>query len=108
MRKFIFGILVLALLVAVVPVAEANQVNLRIINNTGYTWTALYVSPATSSGWGSDRASRLVHNGQDYTVRVQNGVTYDIRAVDTDGDTYTTRTTPNGNWRITIEFRHMD
>ena len=108
-RKVSVLLFVAALVFAFAGCSEAANVNLRIINDTGYTVYKLYVSPASSSGWGSDRlGSSVLMNGEDFTVRVQDGTRYDVRLEDEDGDTYTKQVRPNGNWRVTFTISDLD
>ena len=110
MRKIIYGILVLALLVAVMP-AEAANVNMQIINNTGYRGYYLYVKPSSSSSWGPDRLGNdTLASGSSINLTVENNRPYDVRLVDEDGDSYTysMRRSYSGNFRVTIEFSYMD
>ena len=103
MRKIILRIIVLALLVTVaglsgslITPAEGATVPLEIWNNTGHTATELYVSMINASDWGSNRLPRNLPSGQRIRVNLRPGLRYDIRLVDTDGDTYTFRmTTPH-------------
>ena len=110
MRKIILGLLVLGLLFAALP-AEANNVELRILNETGYTWTELYVSPTTSDNWGNNLLSGTVTGDQMFVTNVRSGAAYDIMAVDTDGDCYVTRTSQiptNYTWfRIEVRMEHI-
>ena len=111
MRKSIFGLLVLLLLFTAAS-AQAQQVNLRIVNNTGYTIWYLYVSPSSSGSWGSDLLGNTVlPSGSEFNLTVQNGVSYDIRLIDEDGDSYTKynrRSSGSGNWYDTFTLSDID
>ena len=109
MKKIIgIGILVSMLLVTAV---SAEAVTARIINNTGYTIYYLYVSRSDSGDWGPDRlGSSVLNSGEDFRVDVQPGL-YDIRLVDSDGDSYTlmNRGRSDGqNWYIEFNMSHID
>ena len=110
MKKIIFGILVLMLLVTSVP-AEAANITVR--NRTGYTGHYLYISPTGSNQWGQDLlGSNVLLNGYEYTVSGQSGARYDIRMVDEDGDSYTRWNVGlnegTGDWWIELSMDHID
>ena len=92
MRKFIFGIFVLMLLVAFAPVVEAANSAIRVHNDTGKTVFYLYVSRQGSS-FGEDRlGSRILRNGETFGVpNLPVAHTYQVRLVDEDGNRYTIR-----------------
>ena len=74
-------------------VQEAGLLDtIKIVNNTGYTIYHLYVSPATSSSWGDDLLGffGIIEDGEEYDTEIPADATlYDIRLVDSDGDSYT-------------------
>ena len=110
MRKIIFGILVLALLVTAVP---AEAVNITVRNRTGYTIYYLYISPVGLNNWGQDMlGDNVLPNGSDFTVIGEAGVRYDFRAVDEDGDSYTRMNIGlnqgSGDWWIEFTMEHID
>ena len=111
MKKIIFGILVLTLLVTSAVSAEA--VNITVRNRTGYTIHYLYISPVGLNQWAHDLLDDgVLLNGYDYTVRGEAGVRYDIRAIDEDGDSYTRWNVGlnqgTGDWWIEINMSHID
>ena len=63
-------------------------------NRTGYQINYLYVSPQNSNQWGPDRlgSNQTVANGQDAAITINgypdNVCMFDIKAVDSDGDSY--------------------
>lgn len=61
---------------------NAATSNLMVVNNSGTTIYYLYVSPSTSSSWGSDQlGSRVVSPGQSFTLgSIPCGINYDLRA----------------------------
>jgi hypothetical protein len=68
--------------------------SVRIFNRTGYHVWYAYVSPSSSSEWGRDvLGDDVLMNGENVTVRLSRPLDpqhkYDIRLVDSDGDTYT-------------------
>ena len=81
----------------------------KIINRTGYVVYYLYVSPAQSTSWGSDRLGSIVMQDNTYfnVGSIDFNNRYDIRMVDSDNDTYTkqnVRLSPDQ----TIEFTISD
>ena len=82
------------LFVAVVS-AEANQIFIRVQNNTGFTIRSIFVRPAGSSQWGSNRMSGTLSSGRYFDVRGLRPGRYDIAVQDTDGDWYRKR-----NWGL--------
>ena len=92
-----------------------NRPEITVVNNTGYTIYYLYVSPATSDGWGNDvlGSSQTLRSG--YEIRVslpyplESERFYDFRAVDEDDDSYykwNVRITPNS--RVVFVFDDID
>ena len=105
MRKlFVFGAFAISLAVAVASCASApvtssvapaaqNHPQITIVNNTGYTFTHLFVSPTTSAVWGDDvLGNQVLASGASFSVTLPYSLTtidtYDIMAVDTDVDGY--------------------
>ena len=78
-----------------------NLPSFTLTNRTGYTIRALYIisSSSTSDSFGSNILTGTLSNGQSTTVRLSQSLNsvnrYDIRIVDTDGDSYT-------KWNILI------
>ena len=110
MRKIILGILVLALFVTIVPVAEANTIRITIRNNTGYTITHLYVNTENFSGTPRDLlGNRVLRPGESQSLfDVRLNQRYRVRARDTDGDIYSFIIQPTQNNQTwPIEMRHM-
>jgi hypothetical protein len=95
MKKILITLLLLG---AVFSFAAAqNRPAITIINNTGYLVYRVNVSQTASNSWGDNRLSsdQTLPNGQsvsiilDYPLDVVNR--YDIRLVDSDGDSYVKR-----------------
>ena len=65
-----------------------------IMNDTGYTVLEVYISPADSDSWGQDRLAggQILPSGESVTLNLPLAIetmdTYDIRLVDSDGDSY--------------------
>ena len=86
-----------------------------IVNNTGYEVWYVFISPTTDDSWGSDRlaSNQVLRNGQSVSLNLphQLNVTnrYDIRLVDSDGDTYTKMNVQvSANSRIEFTFSDID
>jgi hypothetical protein len=80
--------------------AGSNLPTIRVMNNTGYTVYYVCVSQTASDSWGSNvLGSSVLNSGYylevtlPYALNVVNR--YDIRLVDSDGDTYT-------NWNVLV------
>jgi len=99
---------------AVTGEAAQNLPQITIVNKTGYTFYYLYVSPTASEVWGRDvLGSGVLRSGYEmvvtlpYPINVTN--TYDIKAVDVDGDSYTKwNVTVRPNSRIEFVFADID
>ena len=76
-----------------------NRISVTVVNRTGYTGWYLYVSPASNESWGSDRlGTDILASGSSVTIRNVPAISnnrYDIRLVDSDGDSYT-------KWNVSI------
>jgi len=63
---------------------------ITIYNETGYFIYFIYVSSASTENWGSDLlGTNVLAPGQAFVVTVPVPGRYDIRLVDSDGDSYT-------------------
>ena len=71
-------------------IAPGNS-SIRLVNKTGYIVHYAYVSPANSNSWGTDRlGANVLNDGQAITISsLHLNERYDIRLVDSDGDSYT-------------------
>lgn len=91
LRKFAaLPLLLLAVLLATPAVADDYYVD--ISNQTGYTIMYMYVSPGDARSWEEDvLGSDVLPSGttQRVWLRGYRSPYFDIRLVDTDGDTYT-------------------
>ncbi|MCB1318047.1 MAG: hypothetical protein KDK35_11080 [Leptospiraceae bacterium] len=86
-----------AILVGIVAATSSLWAGLQdftLKNRTGYQINYLYVSPQSSNQWGPDRlgSSQVVANGADAFITINgypdNVCMFDIKAVDSDGDSY--------------------
>lgn len=73
-------------------VQKSNEYYVDITNKTGFTIMYMYVSPDDSSSWEEDvLGSEVLADGNTRRVRLQGyqSPIFDIRLVDSDGDSYT-------------------
>ena len=68
---------------------STQQYTMSIVNNTGYTVWYMYMSPSSSSSWGSDwLGSGVLGYGDTINVGLPSGGSWDIKLVDSDNDAY--------------------
>ena len=88
--KFTLCLFVAALIAT--PLAMAQQMYVDVTNRTGFTILMLYVSPSNSSDWEEDVLGAAGTIAVDETKRIAlegySSPYFDLRAVDTDGDSY--------------------
>jgi hypothetical protein len=90
------------------PPPRMQDIPVRIFNRTGYHVWHVYVSPSSSSEWGQDRLGNdVLMNGANVTVRINSPGRFDIRLVDSDGDTYTKMGVEVGR-NVDIDFTILD
>lgn len=83
---------VFAVLLMLCGQALARDYYVDITNRTGYTILYMYISPAESSSWEEDvLGNDVLRDGETkrVTLRGYRSPIFDIRLVDTDGDSYT-------------------
>lgn len=78
-----------------------NGPPITIVNETGYPIYFLYISNIASDSWGTDRlGADIISNGRSATVNLPYPLdvakSYDIRVVDSDGDSYT-------KWNVLVQ-----
>ena len=112
MRKIIFGVLVLALFVAVAselatPTSTdaAERVNITINNRTGYVGTQLYVYSTNANRRGDNwlPGATTLPNDRGRTLSVVAGTRYRVEFVTQNGNQYTILIAPTRNgqsWAI--------
>jgi hypothetical protein len=80
-----------------------------VVNNTGYTFYYLYVSPSTSDSWGKDvLEEQTLRDGQSFRYALPNDRTWDIKAEDGDEDTYTRRVSVTADTTLTLSLDDLD
>lgn len=85
-----FAVLVISALMSLPALAADYYVD--ITNRTGYTIMYMYVSPGDAKSWEEDvLGNDVLEDGttQRVNLRGYSSPIFDIRLVDTDGDTYT-------------------
>lgn len=102
-RKWMGRLALVAMLAVMSPMAMAQQMYVDVTNNTGFPIWHLYVSPASASDWEEDLLgeSEVLENGRTkrITLTGYKSPRFDVRAVDSDGDSYT---------RMNINVRESD
>lgn len=100
----------LVLLLAAWPVVAADYY-VDITNRTGFTITHMYVSPGSSKSWEEDLLGTAVLPDGDsrrVTLRGYTSPIFDIRLVDSDGDTYTYAAVDVSTRDIIATLDHID
>lgn len=101
--KWIVRAALVAALAVASPLAFAQQMYVDVTNNTGFAIWHLYVSPASASDWEEDLLGEeeVLENGRTkrITLTGYKSPRFDVRAVDSDGDSYT---------RMNINVRESD
>ncbi len=87
--------------------AVSMAATVEITNGTGnYDIYYVYISPSTSSDWGSDwLGSDIINPGDTWEFNVQSG-TWDLKLVDEDGDEYILYNVPISgtySWYVTLD-----
>lgn len=66
--------------------SSSSTNDVTFVNTSLWDIYNMYISPSSSSDWGSDRlGSNILNSGETYSVSLPSG-TYDIKLVDEDGD----------------------
>jgi hypothetical protein len=87
-----------------------NLPSIQIVNDTGYTFYYLYVSPSESDKWGDDiLGDKILRSGETFTFRLPQPLSsvnvYDFLAEDEDEDPYYKyEVTITNNARIVFTF----
>lgn len=105
----LFVVLVLASGWSALALAQDYYVD--ITNRTGYTIYYMYISPANSTSWEEDvLGTEVLMNGDTRRVNLRNysSPIFDIRLVDSDGDSYTFWKVDVSKRDITVRLSDMD
>jgi hypothetical protein len=111
MRLFARTFLLSIALMMCASVASAADYYVDINNRTGYTILQVFVSPAKASDWEEDVLGREVladNDSRRITLSGYNSSVFDIKLVDTDGDTYTFWNVDVARQDITARSSDMD
>lgn len=103
-------LVLLALLFAATP-ALATDYYVDITNRTGYTIMYMYVSPGSTKSWEEDVLGSEVlpvNETRRVTLRGYTSPIFDIRLVDSDGDTYTYWNVDVSKRDIIATLEHID
>jgi len=86
------NVVVLVLALSVASVAQAREVSFDIINNTGYSLTAIYTGPSSYDDWGGNILNGRARHGDSVSISIQlrepRECLYDFRYEFSDGDSY--------------------
>jgi len=91
MYKALGKLLLLGLLMAVSVAAQAQQRYLRVTNNTGFDIMFLHVSSSSTGDWEEDvLGTNILRKGASFRINLpgKGSPMYDVKAIDSDGDTY--------------------
>jgi hypothetical protein len=103
-------LLALVLLLATVPALAADYY-VDITNRTGFIITHVYVSPGSSKSWEEDvLGTEVLPVGETRRVNLRGYTSpiFDIRLVDSDGDTYTYMVVDVSQRDIIATLEHLD
>lgn len=109
--RFFKSALLLAALMLCSAAATAADYYVDISNRTGYTIMYMYVSPATTSSWEEDvLGSQVLPDGETRRVNLRGyqSPVFDIKLVDTDGDSYTFWRVDVSRQDITVTLNDLD
>lgn len=86
-QRFVRSLLPIVLMagVSAVVMNAAGPRSVKFRNQSGYAITQVYISPASSEYWGSDRLSNILYDGWSVDFTIWPGL-YDFKLVDQDGD----------------------
>jgi hypothetical protein len=95
--------------------AYGQNPSVTIVNNTGYEFWSVYISPSSSSEWGDDRlaADQVIANGESVRFSLPFPLSeesqYDFKVLDLDGDSYFKMRIPLvGNDEIVFVFSDIE
>jgi hypothetical protein len=82
---------------------------ITVVNNTGYSFYYLYISPSDSDMWGKDvLGDRVLYDGQTFRYTLPYNGTWDIMAEDSDEDTYTRRLVITADTTLMLTLEDLD
>jgi hypothetical protein len=80
-----------AALVSVTMAQAQSQSTFTLVNQTGYTMTAVFAGPSHDDDWGNNILSGRARNGETVTIKLrtgQFGCLFDLRYEFSDGDAF--------------------
>ena len=112
MKKF-FTTLSISIILFSTIIASAETLRFTVTNQTGYPLFAVFISHESEESWGRDfLGADVMMPGETRTFHVNNSAynstIYDIRFVDSDGDTYTFYGCIREHNSVTLRLRDMD
>lgn len=111
MIKFVAKVLLGACSLWFAAAAMAADYYVDITNKTGYTLVYVYVSPDKSDSWEEDvLGSDVLPNGQTRRINLYGykSPIFDIKVVDTDGDSYTFWDVDVSEEDVTVTLKDLD
>ena len=82
---------------------------ITVVNDTGYTFYYLYISPSDSETWGKDvLGDQVLYDGESFRYALPYTGTWDIMAEDSDEDTYTRRLSITADTTLTLTLEDLD
>lgn len=91
MYKALVRLMLVGLLMTVSMAAHAQQRYLRVTNNTGFDIMFLHVSSSATGDWEEDvLGTNILRKGNSFRINLpgKGSPMYDVKAVDSDGDSY--------------------
>ncbi len=91
------------------PPAQETTFKVTVVNQSGYIFNELYVSPIAENAWGADHlgSTNILKNNGSYEITLEKYSfdNFDIKVLDEDGDTYVFTYVPlKAGTQVTISF----
>ncbi|MGA0103417.1 MAG: hypothetical protein ACO3LH_06860, partial [Steroidobacteraceae bacterium] len=91
--------------------ATSSDLHVVITNNTGYPVQQVFISPDDATSWEEDLlAGRILSDGEGmtFTLKGYSNPIFDIKLVDTDGDTYSFHDVDVERYDVTATIANLD
>ncbi|MGA1079732.1 MAG: hypothetical protein ACO3WK_05080, partial [Steroidobacteraceae bacterium] len=91
--------------------ATSSDLHVVITNNTGYPVQQVFISPDDAASWEEDLlAGRILSDGEGmtFTLKGYSNPIFDIKLVDTDGDTYSFHDVDVERYDVTATIANLD
>ena len=110
MKKIVASVILVFLFTVI---AMAETLSFRVTNQTGYPLFVVFISHVSEESWGKDfLGADVMMPGETRTFYVNNSAynstIYDIRFIDSDGDTYTFYGCIREHNSVTLRLKDMD